>query len=92
VTQKQTLDVRGFACPEPAEMVLQAADALAGGEYLEVIHFQEPKLLYPHLQKRGFAFLVQKDDGPITRVLIWRQQDTEAKDAVDAALKSCGLL
>jgi len=88
--KKRTLDVRGLACPEPAEAVLQAAGALAGGQYLEVIHVQEPKLLYPHLQKRGFAFLVRKGDEPMIKLLVWRQQDTEAKHAVDAAV--CGLL
>ena len=88
MTEKRTLDVREFACPEPAEMVLEAVSTLADGQYLEVIHFQEPTLLYPQLQKRGFAFLVQKGDEPIIKVLIWRQQDTEAKDAVDAALSS----
>jgi TusA-related sulfurtransferase len=90
VTKKRTLDVRGLACPEPAEAVLEAVATLASGQYLEVIHDQEPKLLYPHLQKRGFAFLVQKGDEPVIKVLIWRQQDLEAKDAVDAA--GCRLL
>ena len=90
MTKKQALDVRGMACPEPAEAVLQAADALAAGQYLEVIHLQEPKLLYAHLQKRGFAFLVQKGDEPIIKMLIWRQQDAAAKAAADAALS--GLL
>jgi uncharacterized protein (DUF2249 family) len=85
VTEKRTLDVREFACPEPAEMVLEAVSTLAEGQYLEVIHFQEPKLLYPQLQKRGFAFLVQKDDAPLIKMLVWRVQDTEAKNAVDAA-------
>ncbi|NOR73088.1 MAG: DUF2249 domain-containing protein [Mariprofundaceae bacterium] len=82
MTEKRTLDVRGLACPEPAEVVLEAVDTLAAGHYLEVIHDQEPKLLYPHLQKRGFSFLTQKDDGPVIRVLIWREQDSEARDAV----------
>jgi uncharacterized protein (DUF2249 family) len=86
VTEKRTLDVRDFACPEPADMVLEAVSTLAEGQYLEVIHFQEPKLLYPQLQKRGFAFLVQKGEKPIIKVLIWRVQDAEAKNAVDAAL------
>jgi TusA-related sulfurtransferase len=89
MTKKQVLDVRGLACPEPAEAVLEAVATLAAGHYLEVIHDQEPKLLYPHLQKRGFAFLTQKDDGPVIKVLIWRQQDREARAAVDAA--ACGL-
>jgi TusA-related sulfurtransferase len=82
VTKKRTLDVRGLACPEPAEAVLEAVATLAAGHYLEVIHDQEPKLLYPHLQKRGFSFLTQKDDEPVVRVLIWREQDSEARDAV----------
>jgi TusA-related sulfurtransferase len=82
VTKKRSLDVRGLACPEPAEAVLEAVATLAAGQYLEVIHDQEPKLLYPHLQKRGFSFLTQKDDEPVIRVLIWREQDSEARDAV----------
>ena len=86
MTEKRTLDVRDFACPEPADMVLEAVSTLAEGQYLEVIHFQEPKLLYPQLQKRGFAFLVQKGEKPIIKVFIWRVQDAGAKDAVDAAL------
>jgi uncharacterized protein (DUF2249 family) len=86
VTEKKILDVRGLACPEPVEVVLEAVATLAGGQYLEVIHYQEPKLLYSLLQKRGFDFLVQKGGAPFFKVLIWRQQDTEAKDAVDAAV------
>lgn len=86
MTEKRILDVRGLACPEPAEAVLEAVATLAGGQYLEVIHDQEPKLLYPHLQKRGFSFLTQKGDEPIIKVLIWRQQDREARDAVDTAV------
>jgi len=82
VTKKRTLDVRGLACPEPAEAVLEAVATLAAGQYLEVILDQEPKLLYPHLKKRGFSFLTQKDDEPVIRVLIWREQDSEARDAV----------
>jgi uncharacterized protein (DUF2249 family) len=85
VTEKQILDVRGLACPEPLEVVLETVTTLASGQYLEVIHYQEPKLLYPLLQKRGFDYLVQKGDAPF-KVLIWRQKDTEAKDAVDAAI------
>ncbi len=84
MAQKRILDVRDFACPEPADMVLAAVDKLAAGQYLEVLHFQEPKLIYPQLQKRGFVFLVQESDGPLIKVLIWREQDIEAKDAVDA--------
>lgn len=83
----RTLDVRGLACPEPAEAVLEAVATLATGHYLEVIHYQEPRLLYPHLQKRGFSFLTQQGAGSIIRVLIWREQDSEARDAVDAAIR-----
>lgn len=86
MTEKKILDVRDFSCPEPADMVLEAVDTLAVGQYLEVIHFQEPRLLYPQLQKRGFAFQIQTDEKPIIKVLIWRIQDAEAKNAVDAAL------
>ncbi|MDX8403949.1 MAG: DUF2249 domain-containing protein [Mariprofundaceae bacterium] len=82
MTKKRTLDVRGLACPEPAEAVLEAVATLAAGQYLEVIHYQEPKLLYPHLQKRGFSFLTQKGGEPVIKVLIWREQDSEARDAV----------
>ena len=87
MAEKRTLDVRDFACPEPAEMVLEAVSTLADGQYLEVIHFQEPKLLYPQLQKRGFSFLLQKDAAPIVKMLVWREQDTDAKNAVEAAVE-----
>ena len=86
MTEKRTLGVRDFACPEPAEMVLEAVSTLTDGQYLEVIHFQEPRLLYPQLQKRGFSFLVRKDDAPLIKVLVWRLQDAAAKHAVDAAV------
>lgn len=86
MTQKQTLDVRAYPCPEPADMLLEAVDSLVAGQYLEVIHDKEPKLIYAQLQKRGFEFLVQKDDGPMIKMLIWRLQDNEAKNAVDAAV------
>ena len=86
MTKKLTLDVRGLACPEPVEVVLKAADTLVDGQYLEVIHHQEPRLLYQLLQKRGLDFLLQTDDEPLIKILIWRQQDKAAKDAVDATV------
>ena len=90
MAEKRTVEFRELACTEPAEAVLKAVDTLAEGQYLEVIHYQEPRLIYPHLQKRGFAFLVRKGDEPAVRVLIWRQRDAAARDAVDAAVS--GLL
>ena len=90
MTEKLTLDVRDLACPEPVEVVLEAVDALAAGQYLEVFHYKEPKMLYPLLHKRGCSFLLQKGDGTFIKILIWRRPDMEAKNAVDLAVAGQG--
>lgn len=86
MTEKRGLDVRGLPCPEPADQILEAVNVLADGQYLEVLHHQEPMLLFQLLEKRGFAFVVHKessssDGGPCVKMLIWREQDKAARDA-----------
>jgi uncharacterized protein (DUF2249 family) len=89
MTEKQVLDVRGLSCPEPADLILQAINDLAGGQYLEVLHYQEPRLFFPMLTKRGFEFVVRKNDAsgdaePGVRIIIWRRQDAAARNAAAA--------
>jgi uncharacterized protein (DUF2249 family) len=51
-----TLDNRGLQPPEPMVRILEALQALPDGDKLEVMMDREPVLLYPELERRGFAW------------------------------------
>jgi uncharacterized protein (DUF2249 family) len=72
------LDVRGLDPPEPLLRVLEAAEALAPGEAIEVIHDRRPLLLYPQLEERG---LVHDTDEPAPGVVRIRIRRAAARGA-----------
>lgn len=76
--QEKVLDVRGLEPPHPLEQALEAAAALQPGQRLRMIHHREPCLLFPLLEKRGFAYsrAVQSEDR--YEILIWRIGDAAA--------------
>ncbi len=51
------LDVRGLPPPEPMQRALEAVEALAAGESLQVLTDREPTLLYDELRRRHHAYV-----------------------------------
>jgi uncharacterized protein (DUF2249 family) len=50
------LDNRGLPPPEPMVRILGALQTLPEGDELVVLMDREPMLLYPELERRGFAW------------------------------------
>ena len=78
------LDVSDLEPPEPLVRALAEIDTLNQGQYLHMRHRREPCLLYPNLEKRGFAHLTcAGEDG--FDVFIWRKDDSVAEQAACVA-------
>lgn len=86
---QRLLDVSELAAPEPLERVLESIGSLARGECLHVYHRQEPLLLYPILDERGYRWLSATDHSGMVHVLIWREDDERACDAAQDAIRQC---
>jgi hypothetical protein len=54
MAQEQVLDTRHMSMPEPLLVALAALDTLPAGVTLRLITVQEPLLLYPLIEARGF--------------------------------------
>ena len=52
----QELDNRGLPPPEPMMRILEALGSLGTHDDLRVFMDREPLLLYPELERRGFAW------------------------------------
>lgn len=52
----QELDNRGLPPPEPMVRILEALGSLGAGDDLHVLMDREPLMLYPELERRGFAW------------------------------------
>jgi hypothetical protein len=50
------VDVRGLPCPEPLVAVLRLIDGGDAGDCLTALVSQEPLLLYPELDARGWSY------------------------------------
>lgn len=59
----QTLDLRGLHPPEPMQKALEAIEALAPGDAVEIVTDREPMLLYRELDRRGYAYETRTDHG-----------------------------
>jgi uncharacterized protein (DUF2249 family) len=60
------LDNRGLPPPEPMVRILQALQTLPGDAELVVLMDREPLMLYPELERRGFAWTFGADDLVLT--------------------------
>ena len=83
---ERLLDVSELEPCEPMERALEAVRELRPGEYIRMIHRQEPHLLYPMLEKLGMAWRTRQDDA--IEVLIYRRDDAVASAAVAAIAAS----
>jgi len=62
--EQRTIDNRGLQPPEPMVRILSELGALDEGQELVALMDREPLLLYPELERRGFAWsFEQADDG-----------------------------
>ncbi|MET0119190.1 MAG: DUF2249 domain-containing protein [Sedimenticola sp.] len=83
---ERLLDVSELEPCEPLEQTLQAIATLVPGEYLRVIHRREPNLLYPMLEKGGFAWNC-REGGPVGyEIFIWRSDDQAARAEIDKVI------
>lgn len=58
------LDLRGLGPPEPMWRALEAVEALAVGEALEIVTDREPLLLHRELGRRGHRYVAEsRPDG-----------------------------
>jgi len=78
------LDVSMLEPCEPMEQTLAAIENLPQGDYLRVIHRREPHLIYPMLEKAGFAWRSVAGGPSEVQIYIWHQGDRIAEDAVTA--------
>jgi uncharacterized protein (DUF2249 family) len=69
------LDVRGLEAPEPLERILSQLDSLHSGEQLDVVHWREPLLLYPILERRAWQYKTGYDKKSRTYLIsIWKAE------------------
>ncbi len=77
------LDVSMLEPCEPLEKTLEAIKRLSTGDYLRVLHRREPHLLYPLLEKSGFAWHCRDISSDNYEIFIWKMDDDAAAIAVD---------
>lgn len=80
--RERFLDVSELEPCEPMERALEAARDLQPGEYIRMVHRQEPRLLYPMLERLGMAWHTRESE-PV-EVLIYRVDDEIARRTVTA--------
>ncbi len=73
------LDVSMLEPPEPMMVALEAVDKLRAGEYLHLLHRQEPHLLYAQLMERGMRYMPVDGDSAPFELLVWRGGDPLAE-------------
>ena len=82
------LDVSDMAPPEPLELTLDAADALAPGQYLRMLHRRDPCLLYANLENSHFKYIHREGTTTAVELFIWREHDAKAEAAVKLAIET----
>jgi hypothetical protein len=84
VARELILDVSMLEPPEPMMVALDAVDNLESGEYVHLLHRQEPHLLYAHLIERGMRYIPIDGDRAPFELLIWRATDPLAESTCTA--------
>ncbi len=85
MVREHVLDVSGLEPPEPLLQVLAELDGLGPGEYLRMLHRQEPFPLYAILCEHGFEHRTRAGTSSAYEILIWRHGDRAAERAVAQA-------
>ena len=81
---EHTLNVSDLEPPEPMERILQAIEALNGGDYLYVVHRREPHMIYPMLENMGIAWVTRPGGPEGYEIFIWRKGDNIASSKIPA--------
>ncbi|MDP7315648.1 MAG: DUF2249 domain-containing protein [Pseudomonadales bacterium] len=76
------LDVSEFPAPEPLQMALEAGEQLTPGKFLHLHHRRYPRLLFGHLERRGFEYDTRCGPFDSCKVFIWRKEDNQAYQQV----------
>jgi len=79
------LDVSDLEPPEPLTLTLDAAEALAAGQYLRMLHRRDPCMLYGNLDDNGFKYIQREGTTTAVELFIWREHDDKAAAAVKLA-------
>ncbi len=77
------LDVSDLEPPEPLTQTLEAAEDLAPGQYLRMLHRRDPCMLYGNLDDNGFKYIQREGTTTAVELFIWRENDAEAAAAVE---------
>jgi uncharacterized protein (DUF2249 family) len=80
--EEVVLDVSDLQPPEPLELTLETAEGLKPGQYLRMLHRRDPCMLYANLDNNHFKYFQRKGLTTAVEVFIWREDDTEAAEAV----------
>ena len=75
------LDVSDLEPPEPLTQTLDAAEDLAPGQYLRMLHRRDPCMLYGNLDDNGFKYIQRQGTTTAVELFIWRENDAEAEAA-----------
>ena len=75
------LDVSELEPPEPLTLTLEAAEDLAAGQYLRMLHRRDPCMLYGNLDDNGFKYIQREGTTTAVELFIWREDDAEAAAA-----------
>ncbi len=78
MTTERLLDVSHLEPCEPLERTLEAIATLAENERLCVLHRRDPRLLYPILDERGFAWQTREGGAAGFEIRIWRRSEPQA--------------
>ena len=65
-----TLDVRNLEPPEPMHRTLAALESLPPGGTLVQLNVRVPRLLFSHLEERGFRYEIEEESPDLVRVII----------------------
>jgi hypothetical protein len=82
---ERVLDVSALEPPEPLALTLAAANRLAAGDYVRMLHRRWPCLLFDNLAKGGFSAELRSGRVAACEVFIWRDGDRVAEAAARAA-------
>ncbi len=79
------LDVSDLEPPEPLTQTLEAAENLAPGQYLRMLHRRDPCMLYGNLDDNGFKYIQRQGTTTAVELFIWRENDGAAAAAAKLA-------
>lgn len=78
---EQFLDVSMLEPCEPLERSVDAARKLVQGDFLHILHRQEPRLLFPLLQDSGYRW-EKRFSARGHEIYVWRENDPVAEQQV----------